>query len=114
MNTPLQQISTLGHQLDGTLQRYKSVFYPQRFWEYRRWLQQQRRDIPQDMPIVVFDFRDTRIDGPQGRRFYCLFIYFIRAGFYPVLRENYLALGNIKDKYKKLCLQEHFSALVHD
>jgi len=114
MNTPLQQISTLGHQLDGTLQRYKSVFYPQRFWEYRRWLQQQRRDIPQDMPVVVFDFRDSRIDGPQGRRFYCLFIYFIRAGFYPVLRENYLALGNIKDKYKKLCLQEHFSVLAHE
>lgn len=114
MNSPLQQLSTLGHQLDGTLQRYKSVLYPQRYWEYRRWLKQQRRDIPQNTPLVVFDFRDTRIDGPQGRRFYCLFMYFIRAGFYPVLRENYLVLGNIKDKHKKLCLQEHFSVLLHD
>lgn len=112
MNSPLQHLSTLGHQLDGKLQRYKSVLYPQRFWEYRRWLKQQRRDIPQDLPLVVFDFRDTRIDGPQGRRFYCLFMYFIRAGFYPILRENYLALGNIQDKYKKLCLQERFSVLV--
>jgi len=114
MNSPLQQLSALGHQLDGTLQRYKSVLYPQRFMEYRRWLRQQRRDIPQDTPIAVFDFRDTRIDGPQGRRFYCLFIYFIRAGFYPVLRENYLVLGNIQDKYKKLCLLENFSVLHHD
>lgn len=111
MNSPLQQLSTLGHQLDGTLQRYKSVLYPQRYWEYRSWLKQQRRDIPQDKPLVVFDFRDTRIDGPQGRRFYCLFIYFIRAGYFPVLRENYLVLGNIKDKHKKLCLQEDFSVL---
>ncbi len=31
-----------------------------------------------------------------------------------MLRENYLVLGNIKDKYKKLCLQEHFSALAHE
>lgn len=114
MNSPLQQLSTLGHQLDGTFQRYKSMLYPQRYWEYRRWLKQQRRDIPQDTPLVVFDFRDTRIDGPQGRRFYCLFMYFIRAGFYPVLRENYLVLGNIKEKHKKLCLQEHFSVLLYE
>lgn len=114
MNSPLEQLSKLGHQLDGTLQRYKSVLYPQRFLEYRRWLKQQRRDIPQDKPIAVFDFRDTRIDGPQGRRFYCLFIYFIRAGYYPVLRESYLVLGNIQEKHKKLCLQENFSVLQHE
>lgn len=114
MNSPLQQLSTFGHQLDGTLQRYKSALYPQRHWEYRRWLKQQRRNIPQDQPLVVLDFRDTRIDGPQGRRFYCLFMYFIRAGFYPVLRENYLVLGNIQEKYKKLCLQEHFSVLLDE
>lgn len=114
MNSPLQQLSTLGHQLDGTLQRYKSIFYPQRFLEYRRWLKQQRRDIPHGKPIVIFDFRDTRIDGPQGRRFYSLFVFFIRAGFYPVLRENYLVLGNIQDKYKKLCLLEDFSVLLHE
>lgn len=114
MNSALQQLSSIGHQLDGTLQRYKSILYPRRYWEYRRWLQQQRRDIPQDQPLVVFDFRDTRIDGPQGRRFYCLFIFFIRAGFYPVLRDNYLALGNIQDKYKQLCLQEKFSVLKHE
>lgn len=114
MNSSLRQLSKIGHQLDGTLQRYKSIFYPQRFTEYHRWLKQQRRDIPQDKPLIVFDFRDTRIDGPQGRRFYGLFIYFIRAGFYPVLRENYLVLGNIQDKHKKLCLQENFSVLLHE
>jgi hypothetical protein len=114
MNSALQQLSSIGHKLDGTLQRYKSVLYPQRYLQYRRWLKQQRRDIPQNQPLVVFDFRDTRIDGPQGRRFYCLFIFFIRAGFYPVLRDNYFALGNIQEKYKQLCLQEDFSVLQHE
>lgn len=111
---PLKSISTWGHQLDGTLQRYKSLVYPQRYLEYRRWLRQQNRMIPQDKPIVVLDFRDTRIDGPQGRRFYSLFVFFIRAGFYPVLPDNYLVLGNIQDKYKKLCLLEDFSVLLRE
>lgn len=114
MFSPLQQLSNAGHQLDGVLQRYKSILYPQRYLAYRRWLTQQRRNIPTNQPIVVFDFRDTRIDGPQGRRFYCLFIYFVRAGFYPVLRDNYLMLCNIQEKYKKLCLQEAFSVLQHE
>lgn len=111
---PLKSISTFGHQLDGTLQRYKSLVYPQRYLEYRRWLRQQNRAIPLDRPIVVLDFRDSRIDGPQGRRFYSLFVFFIRAGFYPVLRENYLVLGNIQDKHKKLCLSENFSVLLDE
>lgn len=110
---PLKSISTFGHQLDGTIQRYKSLIYPQRYLKYRRWLYQQNRTIPLDKPIAVLDFRDSRIDGPQGRRFYGLFIFFIRAGFYPVLRENYLVLGNIQEKYKKLCLHENFSVLLH-
>lgn len=114
MTAPLRQLLIAGHQLDGTLQRYKSILYPRRFLDYRRWLKQQRHDVPTDAPIIVFDFRDTRIDGPQGRRFYCLMMFFIRAGFYPVLRENYWVLGNIKEKYKKLCLQEKFSVLLHD
>ncbi len=111
MASTLLQLAKYGHQLDGTLNRYKAVFYPQRYMDYRRWLKQQNTTIPHNQPLVVFDFRDSRIDGPQGRRFYCLFIFFIRAGFYPVLRENYFFLGNIQDKYKKLCLQEKFSVL---
>ncbi|WP_049629614.1 glycosyltransferase [Cellvibrio sp. pealriver] len=110
----LNTMSRLGHQLDGTLQRYKSLVYPQRYVEYRRWLHQQNRLIPQDKPLVVFDFRDSRIDGPQGRRFYCLFIFFIRAGFYPVFRENYLVLGNMREKHKQFCLQEAFSVLRNE
>ncbi len=113
MASILLQLAKYGHQLDGAINRYKAVLYPQRYMDYRRWLTQQRTDIPANQPLVVFDFRDTRIDGPQGRRFYCLFIFFVRAGFYPVLRENYFFLGNIQDKYKKLCLQEKFSVL-HD
>lgn len=107
----LLQLAKYGHQLDETLHRYKAIFYPQRYVEYRRWLKQQAHSIPNDKPVVVFDFRDTRIDGPQGRRFYCLFIFFVRAGFYPVLRENYFFLGNIQEKFKRLCLQEPFAVL---
>ncbi|PUA30636.1 MAG: hypothetical protein B0W54_09245 [Cellvibrio sp. 79] len=111
MASTLLQLAKYGHQLDGILNRYKAALYPQRFMDYHRWLKQQSTAIPDNHPLVVFDFRDSRIDGPQGRRFYCLFIFFIRAGFYPVLRENYFFLGNIQDKYKKLCLQEKFSVL---
>lgn len=113
MASTLLQLAKYGHQLDGALNRYKAAFYPQRYMDYRRWLKQQNTIIPHDQPLVVFDFRDSRIDGPQGRRFYCLFIFFVRAGFYPLLRENYFFLGNIQDKYKKLCLQEKFSILRH-
>lgn len=111
MASILLQLAKYGHQLDGALNRYKAMFYPRRYMDYRRWLKQQCTDIPANRPLVVFDFRDARIDGPQGRRFYCLFIFFIRAGFYPLLCENYFFLGNIQDKYKKLCLQEQFSVL---
>ncbi len=111
MASTLLQLAKYGHHLDGLLNRYKAVLYPQRFRNYHRWLEQLNIAIPDNQPVVVFDFRDSRIDGPQGRRFYCLFIFFIRAGFYPVLRENYFFLGNIQDKYKKYCLQEKFSVL---
>lgn len=105
------QFAKIGHQLDGNLQRIKPVFYFQRYWQYRQWLAQQNRSIPGDKPLVVLDFKDTRIDGPQGRRFYSLFIFFVRAGFYPVLRDNYLFLGNIQEKQKAFCLKESFSVL---
>lgn len=114
MASTFTQLAKYGHQLDGTLNRYKSVLYAQRYMEYRRWLKRQNTSIPLDKPLVVFDFRDARIDGPQGRRFYCLFVFFVRAGFYPVLRENYFFLGNIQEKYKKLCLQEDFAVLHND
>jgi Glycosyl transferases group 1 len=114
MNTRLQGLIKLGHQLDGTLNRYRSIFYAQGYLDYYRWLKQQKREIPINKPIVVFDFRDTRIDGPQGRRFYCLFIFFVRAGYYPVLQANYRFLTNIETKHKKYCLLEDFSVLKSD
>ena len=76
MASTLLQLAKYGHQLDGMLNRYKAVFYPQRYLDYRRWLKQQNTKIPSHQPLVIFDFRDSRIDGPQGRRFYCLFIFF--------------------------------------
>ncbi len=111
MPPSLLQLARYGHQFDGALNRYKAALYPHRYLTYRRWFRQQNTIIPTDQPLVIFDFRDSRIDGPQGRRFYCLFIFFVRAGFYPLLCENYFFLGNIQDKFKKLCLQENFSVL---
>jgi hypothetical protein len=111
MSSTLLHISKIGHQLDGNLRRYKPIFDFQGYWRYRQWLKQQNTQIPRNQPLVIFDFKDSRIDGPQGRRFYCLFIYFIRAGYYPILRENYLFLGNIQEKQKAFCLHEKFSVL---
>nr|WP_324259007.1 glycosyltransferase [Cellvibrio fontiphilus] len=115
----IAQITSLGNQFDQTIQRYKALVYPRRHIEYRRWLRQQTRTSPTHpqilgQPLVVFDFRDNRIDGPQGRRFYGLFIFFIRNGFHPVFTDNYLVLGNIQEKFKQLCLREDFSILSHE
>lgn len=67
------------------------------------------RPIPADRSLVMLDFNSTRVDGPQGRRFYSMFIFFVRAGYYPLINKNYLFLHNISSRYKKLCLQEEFS-----
>lgn len=108
-NSWSHQFSRLGHHLDSHWRRYRCVLDLGRYRHYQQWLSQQSRVIPQDKPLVLFDFADNRIDGPQGRRFYQLFIYFVRAGFFPLLRENYLALHNIESRLKGFCLQETFA-----
>lgn len=109
MRISAQFLSQIGHHVDSRVRRYRGVFYWQAYKQYKRWLLDQSYEIPNDMPLVVFDFSHTRIDGPQGRRFYALFIYFVRAGYYPVLKENYLFLSNIHKRYKAYCLDEQFS-----
>jgi len=105
-------ISRWGHQLDSRWRRYRCVLNFLHYRRYREWLAQPKSAIPADKPLVVFDFADTRIDGPQGRRFYHLFIYFVRAGYHPILRENYLALHNMAVRFKGYCQQEDFSVVA--
>lgn len=87
---------------------YRWWLMPWHWWRYRRWVTQQHCALPKG-PLVVFDFTNARVDGPQGRRFYALFIVFQRAGYYPVFIARYPFLVTIHSKIKKLCLQEPFS-----
>lgn len=109
VSTPL--LSQVGHHVDSRVRRYRGVFYWPAYKLYRRWRLEQNYQIPADTPLVVFDFSHTRIDGPQGRRFYALFIYFIRAGYYPVLKDSYLFLANINKRHKAYCLEHRFSLI---
>ncbi len=111
LNRVSHRLSRFSHHLDSHWRRYRCVLDFGRYQRYRRWLAQQNRQLPQNQPLVLLDFADNRIDGPQGRRFYQLFIYFVRAGYYPVLRANYLALRNIESRLKGFCLQEDFAVV---
>lgn len=88
---------------------YRWWLMPNRYWRYRRWVAKQSHSIPNEGPVVVFDFANSRVDGPQGRRFYALFIVFVRAGYFPVFVAHYPFLATIGSKIKQHCLAEKFS-----
>lgn len=90
---------------------YRWWLMPWRFLRFRRWCLRQNHAVPADRRIVVFDFANSRVDGPQGRRFYALFIAFVRAGYHPVFVARYLFLVSIDEKIKKFCLREEFSVV---
>ncbi len=90
---------------------YRWWLMPWRYLRFRRWCQRQNHSVPANRPIVVFDFANARVDGPQGRRFYALFIAFVRAGYHPVFVARYLFLVSIDEKIKKFCLREEFSVV---
>lgn len=90
---------------------YRWWLMPWRYLRYRRWRSRQRQDVPAGRPVVVFDFSTARVDGPQGRRFYALYIAFVRAGYFPVFRDRYLFLVSIGDKIKRFCLREDFAVV---
>lgn len=104
----------LKHSLQRLEQRwrlYRWWVMPWRYWQYRRWVRAQQQALPEADKVVLFDFQTTRVDGPQGRRFYALFMAFVRAGYYPVFVRRYLFLVSIKDKIKRFCLREKFSVV---
>lgn len=104
-------LDRLQHELDRLWRRYRWYLRPLIYRRYRRWLARQNREAPAHQPVAVFDFRDSRIDGPQGRRFYTLFMFFVRTGYYPMLARSYLFLANIGKKEKRHTLSEDFAIL---
>jgi len=82
---------------------------PGKWLSYTDWKRHQRRNIPHNRRIAVFDFSDSHIDGPQGRRFYCLFMFFIRAGYFPVIIDNYRFLATRHTRFKRLIEQQDFA-----
>lgn len=97
------------NKLNAWWRRYRWLLRLPSYLAYRRWLSKQSAKLPQQQPVVIMDFADTRIDGPQGRRVYALFIYFVRSGYHVAFARRYLFLVNIKRKLKGLILQEPFS-----
>lgn len=104
-------LDKLQHEADRLWRRYRWYLRPLKFRAYQRWLADQSRTIPAGPPLVLFDFRDSRIDGPQGRRFYTLFMFFVRTNYFPVLARSYLFMANIGQKEKRHTLNETFAVI---
>lgn len=99
------------HKLNLLMRRYRWYLRLPSYLAYRRWLSKQTSQLPADKPLVVMDFADSRIDGPQGRRVYALFIFFVRCGYHVAFVRHYLFLVNITSKLKALILREPFSVI---
>lgn len=104
-------LDRLQHEIDRLWRRYRWYLRPFKYRDYRRWLARQSRDIPTDRKRVLFDFRDSRIDGPQGRRFYTLLMFFVRNHYFPILARSYLFMANIGKKEKRHTLSETFAVI---
>lgn len=113
MRSTKLNLHILGHQIDSFIRRNRYLLWPGKWTEYRTWLQEQSPEFDPDSPTVVFDFADSRIDGPQGRRFYCLFIFFIRTGYFPIIIANYRFLATRNEGFKHFMLAQAFAVLSH-
>jgi len=109
MKSLFARFRVLGHALDSFWHRNRCLLNVRGYWRYRKWKQQQCWVLAAGKPLVIFDFSDSLIDGPQGRRFYTLFMFFVRAGYFPVLVDNYRFLSTIKKRHKAFCLDESFA-----
>lgn len=100
----------LGRHLDKTWRRYRPFLTP-RFRIAYAALVAKRQPIPEQGRKVLFNLSSTRVDGPQGRRFYNLHTYFIRAGYHPVFVNHYGFLANPKKNFKACCFEQPFSLI---
>lgn len=74
MPTTRHQLRVFGHGIDSFNRRNRCLLMHGKWKTYREWLSSQHNSLPENQPLVVFDFADSHIDGPQERRFYCLFV----------------------------------------
>lgn len=103
----------LGRHLDKTWRRYRPFLSPQSQAAYTSLLSNQQ-PIPKDGKKVLFNLGSTRVDGPQGRRFYNLHTNFTRAGYHPVFVNHYGFLANSKKNFKAACFEKPFSIVETD
>ncbi|PTY36336.1 hypothetical protein BGP77_03245 [Saccharospirillum sp. MSK14-1] len=100
----------LGRHLDKTWRRYRPFLSP-KFRDAYASLINHQQPIPEHGKKVLFNLGSTRVDGPQGRRFYNLHTYFTRAGYHPVFVNHYGFLANPKNNFKAACFEQPFSLI---
>lgn len=99
-----------GRYLDKTWRRFRPYLLPE-FKQAYQTLMQQAQPLPAEGKLVVFDFHSNRIDGPQGRRFFNLFTFFTRAGYFPVFIDHYAFLANPRNNFKAECFKHPFAVI---
>lgn len=99
-----------GRYLDKTWRRFRPYLLPE-FKRAYRTLTGLSECPPATGKRVLFDINSNIIDGPQGRRFYGLFIFFTRAGYYPVFVNHYAFLANPRANFKAECFKQPFSVI---
>lgn len=106
-------LKRLGRWLDKTWRTHRPVLLPA-FYRAYRGLKQRAVPIPiGTQPLIVFDLRNNRVDGPQGRRFYNLATMWIKAGYHPVFIDRQRFLANPRANFKARVFKHHFS-LIND
>lgn len=105
-------LKIFGRYLDKTWRRFRPYLLPE-FKRAYQTLLQQARPLPTEGKLVVFDFHSNRIDGPQGRRFFNLFTFFTRAGYFPVFINHYAFIANPRNNFKAECFRHPFAVIDH-
>lgn len=106
----MPSVKVLGRYLDKTWRRYRPFVSP-KFQRAYKALLADSRPLPVAGKKVLFDLETTRVDGPQGRRFYNLHTFFTRAGYHPVFVNRYGFLANPKHNFKAACFEQPFSLI---
>jgi hypothetical protein len=102
-------LKIIGRYLDKTWRRFRPYLLPEFKRAYKK-LMLSAKPVPEGK-LVVFDFHSNRIDGPQGRRFFNLFTFFTRAGYFPVFVDHYAFLANPRNNFKAECFKQPFSVI---
>lgn len=105
-------LKVAGRYLDKNWRRFRPYLLPEFKQAYKALLSHSEQP-PTSGKRVLFDFNSNIIDGPQGRRFYGLFTFFTRSGYYPVFVDHYAFLANPRANFKAECFKQPFSVIRH-